>query len=88
MNTAGYEMNTEGYVIAAMLPVQAGKGKIEKGKDNTEEVIKDPGTRKIEEGFLEIKAFVDTPEHLAEKARVKAEMSARKGNKSKDNIRQ
>ena len=47
-------MSTVGYEIGATIPVQVGKGKMENGKDNTEEVIKDPKSRNEEFGYLAI----------------------------------
>ena len=44
------------YEIGASIPVQAGKGKLEKGKDNTEAVVESAGTRNEKYGFIEIKA--------------------------------
>ena len=44
------------YEIGATIPVQVGKGKMEKGKDNTEMTAEDPKTRNEKYGFIEIKA--------------------------------
>lgn len=50
-------MRTEGYEVGVTIPVQVGKGKMEKGKDNTQTTVKDPKTRNEEYGFLAVKAF-------------------------------
>ena len=44
------------YEIGASIPVQAGKGKLEKGKDNTEIVAENARERNEKYGFIKIKA--------------------------------
>lgn len=49
-------MSTEGYEIGATIPVQVGKGKMEKGEDNTEKIINSPKARNEKFGYLTIQA--------------------------------
>ncbi len=44
------------YEIGATMPIEVGKGKMEKGKDNTQVVIDSPKKRNLEFGYLEIPA--------------------------------
>ena len=44
------------YEIGAAIPVQLGRGKMGKGKDNTESVAKSARKRNEEYGFIEIRA--------------------------------
>ena len=46
----------EDYEIGASIPVQVGKGKLERGKDNTESVAESARKRNEKYGFIEIKA--------------------------------
>lgn len=79
-------MNTAGYEIGATIPVQVGKGKMEKGKNHTESTVEDAKTRNEKYSFVGIKALKDTEKDLAHKAKVKAEMAKREAaNKNKDN---
>ena len=79
-------MNTAGYEIGLTIPVQVGKEKMEKRKNNTEATVEDSKTRNEKYNFVEIKALKDTEKDLAHKAKVKAEMAKRDAtNKNRDN---
>ena len=47
-------MSTVGYEIGATIPVQVGKGKMEKGEENTEKIIAAPKQRNEEYGYITI----------------------------------
>ena len=70
-------MNTAGYEIGLTIPVQVGKGKMEKGKNHTEATVEDAKTRNEKYNFVGIKALKDTEKDLAHKAKVKSEMAKR-----------
>ena len=50
-------MSTVGYEVGVTIPVQVGKGKMEKGKNHTEVTAEDSKTRNEKYGFLAVKAF-------------------------------
>ena len=71
-------MNTAGYEIGATIPVQVGKGKMEKGKNHTEITAKDSKTRNEEYSYVGIKLLGNTEKDFTHKVKVKAEMAKRK----------
>ncbi len=71
-------MNTAGYEIGLTIPVQVGKGKMEKGKNHTEVTIEDAKERDKKYNFVGIKLSKTTEKDFTHKAKVKAEMAKRK----------
>ena len=73
---------TTDYEIAATFPMQVGKGKIEKPKENGQEVFDSGKARNNKYGFIEIKEIKNGPKEIAA---LKAKMK-REGQKSGQDI--